>query len=115
VTDTNQQISELLARIPDSQKQAAGQLLAQYGPRLFELAQADAWAYLRRLLAGDLDAVSELDAKLSNEAWLAGVKANTARWESVARYNQVRADLKNEILLRIAPVVLSILAGLVGL
>ena len=105
----------LLAKVPEAQRQAAGALLAQYGPRFFELAQEDAWQYLRRLMAGDLDVVAELDGKLSNDEFLAKVKANTARWQAVAQYNKVREDLKNEILLRLAPVVLGLLAGLVGL
>ena len=113
--DLNIQVQNLLAAVPENQRQAAGELLAQYGPRFFELAQEDAWQYLRRLMAGDLDVVAELDSKLSNDEFIAKVKANTARWESVAQYNKVREDLKNEILLRLAPVVLGLLAGLVGL
>jgi hypothetical protein len=113
--DLDIQIQNLLAHVPEGQRQAAGALLAQYGPRFFELAQEDAWQYLRRLMAGDLDVVAELDGKLSNDEFLAKVKANTARWEAVAQYNKVREDLKNEILLRLAPVVLGLLAGLVGL
>jgi hypothetical protein len=115
MTDLNQQIQELLTKVPTEQQQAAAALLAQYGPRFFELAHEDAWQYLRRLMAGDLDAVAELDSKLSNDEFIAKVKANTARWESVAQYNKVREDLKNELLLRLAPIVLSVLAGLVGL
>lgn len=115
MADLNQRVQDLLARIPDSQKQAATALISQYGPRLFDLAQEDAWAYLRRLLAGDLDAVAELDGRLSDEQFIAKVKTNTARWEAVANYNKVRQDLRNEILLKIAPVVLSLLAALVGL
>ena len=79
------------------------------------MAQEDAWDYLRRLMAGDVSAVSELDAKLSDDDFIAKVKTNTARWESVANYNMVRENLKNEILLRMAPIVASILAALVGL
>ena len=75
----------------------------------------DAWAYLRRLLAGDIEAVAELDASLSDEAFLAKVKANTARWESVAKYNVVRERMRNEFLLRLAPIVLSVLMAMVGL
>ena len=115
MANLNQQIQDLLARLPESQRQAAGALLVQYGPRLFELAQEDAWGYLRRLMAGDLEVVAELDGKLSSDEFVAKVKANTARWESVANYNKVREDLKNEVLLRLAPIVLSVLAGLVGL
>lgn len=115
MNDINQRIQDLLARIPDEQKQAAASLLAQYGPRLFELAQEDAWAYLRRLLAGDIEAAAELDSKLSDDQFIAKVKTNTARWENVANYNKVRDDLKKEILLRLVPVIGSILAGLVGL
>ncbi|MCG3181839.1 MAG: hypothetical protein BIFFINMI_04274 [Phycisphaerae bacterium] len=115
MSDLNQRVADLLARIPDTQKQAATALISQYGPRLFDLAQEDAWAYLRRLLAGDLDAVAELDGRLSDDQFIAKVKTNTARWEAVANYNKVRQDLKNEILLKIAPVVLSLLAALVGL
>ena len=108
-------VDELLVKVPSDQRQAASALLAQYGPRFLELAQEDAWGYLRRLMAGDLEVVAELDGKLSNDEWLAKVKANTARWESVAQYNKVREDIKNEILLRLAPIVLGLLAGLVGL
>ena len=67
MTDLNQQIADLLANVPDTQRQAAAALLAQYGPRLFEMAQADAWQYLRRLMAGDIEVVAELDSKLSND------------------------------------------------
>lgn len=115
MSSLNDRVTDLLARIPDSQKQAATQLLSQYGPRLFDLAQEDAWAYLRRLLAGDIEAVAELDGQLSDDQFVAKVKANTARWEAVANYNKVRDDLRTEILLRLAPVVVSVLAALVGL
>ena len=101
--------------MPADKKQAASDLLAQWGPKFFEMSVQDAWQYLRRLLAGDIDAVAELDSSLSDDAFIAKVKANTARWENVANYNKVRDDLKNEILLRLAPVVLGLLAGLVGL
>ena len=115
MTNLNLRVQELLASLPENQRQAAASLLAQYGPRFFEIAQEDAWQYLRRLMAGDLEVVSELDSKLSNDEFIAKVKTNTARWEGVANYNKVRDDLKNEILLRLAPVVLGLLAGLVGL
>jgi hypothetical protein len=69
-----------------------------------------------RSMAGDaIDAAAELDASLSDEALLAKVKANTARWENVANYNVVREQMRNEFLLRPAPIVLSILMTLVGL
>ena len=109
------QINELLARVPASQRQAAASLLAQYGPRFFAMAHDDAWQFLRRLMAGDLEAVSELDLLLSDEQFIAKVRTNTARWESVANYNKVRDSLRNELLLRLAPVVLSLLASLVFL
>lgn len=115
INDLQQQMQDLLAKMPEAQREAAAYLLAQYGPRFFEMAKADAWAYLRRLLAGDVDVVAELDSKLSNDDFLARVKANTARWESVAQYNKVRDDLKNDILLRLVPIVGSLLAALVGL
>lgn len=110
-----QMATALLASIPDTQKQAAASLLTQYGPRLFQMALADAWVYLRRLLAGDLEVVAELDLKLSDDAFIAKVKTNTARWENVAAYNKLREDMKNEMLLKLAPVVVSILFALVGL
>ena len=108
-------VRELLIKVPESQRAAATELLAEYGPRFFELAQEDAWQYLRRLMAGDLDVVAELDGKLSNDEFVAKAKANTARWENVANYNKVREDLKNELVLRLAPIFLGLLAGLVGL
>mgnify|MGYP000864358312 CR=1 FL=1 len=79
------------------------------------MAQDDAWSYLRRLMAGDLDVVSELEAKLSDSDFIAKVKTNTARWDSVAAYNVTREKGKNEILLRTAPIVASVLLALVGL
>ena len=115
MTSVNEQGQSLLSRVPAAQKQAAAALLAQYGPRFFEMAQEEAWQYLRRLMAGDVDVVAELDGKLSNDEFIARVKANTARWESVANYNIVREKLKNEMLLRLAPVVLGLLMALVGL
>jgi len=115
MSDLNQRIQDLLGRIPENQRQAATAILAQYGPGFFELAQEDAWQYLRRLMAGDLDVVAELDGKLSNDEFVAKVKTNTARWENVANYNKVRENLRNELLLRLAPIVLGLLAGLVGL
>jgi len=115
MSDLNQKVQDLLSRIPADQRQAASALLVQYGPRLFEMAQEDAWQYLRRLMAGDIEAVAELDSKLSSDEFVAKVKANTARWENVAQYNKVREDLRNEMLLRLAPIVLGLLAALVGL
>ncbi len=41
-------VRELLAEVPEDQRQAAGSLLAEYGPRFFELAREDACQYLRR-------------------------------------------------------------------
>ena len=108
-------VGDLLAKVPEDQRAAASALLAEYGPRFFDLAQEDAWQYLRRLMAGDLAVVAELDSKLSDDEFIAKVKANTARWANVARYNKVREDLKNELLLRLAPIVLSVLAAMVGL
>ena len=108
-------INSLLGNVPDAQRQVAADLLAQYGPKFFDMAREDAWGYLRRILAGDFDAVSELDTTLSNDAFIARVKANTARWENVAQYNIVRNNLKNEFLLRLAPIVAAILGALVGL
>lgn len=113
--DLTSQIAALLSRVPETQRQAAGALLAQYGPRFFDMAQEDAWAYLRRLMAGDLAAAAELDAKLSDAQWLSQVAANTAAWANVAQYNKVREDLKNALLLRLAPIVGAVLAALVGL
>ncbi len=115
MADLQTQITDLLTKVPANQKAAAADLLAQYGPKFFQLASQDAWDYLRRLMAGDIDVVSELDSQLSDGQFIAKVKANTARWENVANYNVVRNNLRNEVLLRLAPIVLSLLAALVGL
>ena len=115
MADFQEKVSELLLKIPQSQRQAAASLLAQYGPRFFDMVQDDIWQYLRRLMAGDIEAVAELDLLLSDEEFIARVKVNTARWANVAQYNVVRANLRNELLLRLAPIVLSLLAGLVCL
>ncbi|MCL2640587.1 MAG: hypothetical protein FWD53_07075 [Phycisphaerales bacterium] len=44
MSDLQTQISELLAKVPASQRQAAASLLAEYGPRFFAMAQTDAWS-----------------------------------------------------------------------
>ena len=108
-------INGLLVKVPDAQRAAAADLLAQYGPKFFDLARDDAWGYLRRILAGDFDAVAELDTTLSDDAFIARVKANTARWENVAQYNIVRAQLRNDFLLKLAPIAAALLGALVGL
>jgi len=105
----------LLEKIPENQRQAAAAIVADYGPALLEIGAQDAWQLIRRLQAGDIEVVAELDGRLSTEAWMAKVKANTAAWETVARFNVARQQLRNEFLLRLAPVMLSILAAMVGL
>jgi hypothetical protein len=115
IIDLPAKASAILALVPQPQRQAASDLLAQWGPKFLEMSVRDAWAYLRRLLAGDIEAVAELDASLSDDAFLAKVKANTARWETVAKYNLVREQMRSEFLLRLAPIVLSVLMALVGL
>jgi len=113
LSDLQSKANYLLARVPDSQKQAAGALLAQYGPRFFEMTQDDAMQCLRRLMAGDLSAAVELDSKLSDAQWLARVAANTAAWEGVAEFNKARSDLRQQIAVRIAAAVASLLLALV--
>jgi hypothetical protein len=115
IIDIPAKAAAILALVPAGQRQAASDLLAQWGPKFFQLSVADAWQYLRRLLAGDIDAAAELDASLSDDAFLVKVKENTARWQNVAEYNVVRQQMRNEFLLRLAPIVASLLLGLVGL
>jgi len=115
MADLQTQISSLLEKVPQSQRQAAASLLTQYGQRFFDLAQQDAWAYLRRLMMGDLMVVAELDSLLSDDEFIAKMKVNTARWENIAAANKVRDSLKTEFLIRLAPVVLGLLFALVGL
>ena len=112
-TDLDTKLADLLAKIPTDKQAAAGSLIAYYGPQLLNMAVADAAAYLKRLLAGDLNVVTELDASLSTDEWLSKVKANTARWENVAQYNIVRNNMTNEFLLKAAPILASILLALV--
>lgn len=114
-TEPNKIINDILAKVPPDQLEVAKSLLAEYGPRLVQMTREDALAYYRRIMAGDIQAVADLDAKLSDAEWIAKVKANTAAWETVANYNKVRDDLRKEALLRIAPIVLTILAGFLGL
>ena len=105
----------VLAMLPESQRAAATVIIADYGPKILAMAQEEAWSYIRRIMAGDLDAVTELDTKLSDAEFIAKVKANTERWSAVANYNVVRADLRNQIILKVAPIVLSMLLAAVGL
>jgi len=95
MADLQTQINELLEKVPTSQRQAAASLLAEYGPRFFAMAHNDVWQYLRRLMNGDVEIVAELDSLLSNDEFVAKVKANTARWEAVANYNVVRNNLRS--------------------
>lgn len=110
-----QKAQDLLKLIPEAQRPAASLLLIQYGPRLFEMALEDVWTYLRRLMAGDLNVVTELDAKLSDDAFIVKVKANAIAWEAVVAYNVTRDALRTEIILRTASVVASVLLAVVGL
>ena len=108
-TSEREAIDALLSRIPESQRPAAVVLVAQYGPRLLAMAVEDAWSYIRRLMAGDLEAAAELDDLLSDDEFVAKVKTNTARWADVEGYNIARAKIRNEVALRLAPILLSIL------
>jgi conjugal transfer/entry exclusion protein len=106
--------SQATMNLTPTSSQAAATLLAQYGPQLFQMATEDIQQYLRHLLAGDLDAVSELDAKLSNDAFLAKVKANTARWANVEAYNIARAQASRDFAIKVLPVMAAILAAVLG-
>ena len=110
-----EKVEALLALIPEALRAAATDLIAAYGPRLWDMAKEDAWQYIRRLMAGDLEAAIELDSKLTTDEFIAKVKTNTARWANVAEYNRVRAEMSKEFTLRVAPLALTILLALVGL
>lgn len=111
----HEKLEALLARIPDDQVQAAQGFLSLYGPRLLELTEEDLWTMIRRLMAGDYTVVADLVSSLDNDAFIASVKANTARWANVEQYNAVRDSLRNEMILRMVPIVGSVLAAMVGL
>ena len=111
----NEKLSSVLSKIPEAQRPAASALLTQYGPRLLSMAHEDIWQYIRRLLAGDLLAAAELDDLLTDDEFLAAVKANTAQWEAVAEYNIARAKMRFDFAVKVAPVLLTILLALVGL
>ena len=110
-----EKMTALLAKVPADQKAAAADVLAQYGPRFFELSKEDAYGYLRRIMHGDIQAVVDLDMALSNDEFIARVKANTARWSGVSAHEVEHAELTKKIAIGIAPVVISILAAFVGL
>lgn len=108
-------ISAIMAVIPEAQRPAAGALLAEFGPQLLAMATTEAMGYLRRLVAGDVMAAADLLASLSGDELLVRVKANTARWESVAGYNAAQADLRTSIAVKAAPVLATILFAIIGL
>lgn len=108
-------IQELIATVPQDKREQATAILAQYGPVFLEMARAEAMQYIARLMAGDFDAVGDILAKMSDEAFIARVKANSARWSNVAAYNETRSKLTSEMILRMVPVIGAILAGVVGL
>jgi len=107
--------TDLLAKVPDNQQVVVQALLIQYGPALFQMALEEAWAYIRRLLAGDLDVVTELDARLSDDDFITKVQANTARWQKVAEHEVAVKKMRDEMALKLAPIILTILAAMVGL
>ena len=110
-----QKISDLLAKIPAEQKAAAADVLAQYGLPFFQMARDDALGYLRRIMAGDIQAVADLDSAMSTDEFIARVKTNTARWDNVAGQEILRDQTQKKILVGMAPVVVSILAAFLGL
>ena len=80
VIDLAAKTAAILALVPEGKRQAAADLLAQWGPKFLQMSVQDAWQYLRRLLAGDMDAAAELDASMSDDAFLAKVKDTLEQW-----------------------------------
>jgi len=115
IIDLTTWTAEILALIPDAQRPAATALLVSYAPQFYAMAKEDVWAAIRRLLAGDLTAVLDLHLRETDAEFLARVQVNTARWENVAAYNVLREETRNQLLLRLAPIIGAILAALVGL
>jgi hypothetical protein len=106
---------DLLAKIPPEDVSAAKAVLSQYSTTLLQMTQESAWGYIMRLMEGDLTAVSDVLAQMSDEAFILRVKQNTARWQNVARYEEFVKTVENKVLVAVAPVLLSILLALVGL
>lgn len=108
-------VNAILATIPASQQAAASALLAEYGPQLLSMAASQAMGYLKRLVAGDIMAAVDLLASLSDGELIVRVKQNTARWEAVAGFNVAQEEMKNNIAIKAAPVLASILFAIIGL
>ena len=114
-SDSNGKIDEILAKLPASQRPAAANLIALYGPKLLDIAKEDATQYIRRLLAGDIEAATDLYDTLTHDEFLAQVTLNTQRWAEVAEYNIARAKMRLDFGMKAALVLLAILMALVGL
>lgn len=106
---------ELLAKIPPEEVAAAKAVLTEYAPILLQMTQEAAWGYIKRLMEGDLGAVSEVLSQMTDDAFVLRVKQNTARWQNVARYEEFVKTAENKVLVAVAPVLLSVLLALVGL
>ena len=106
---------DILAAIPEDQVEAARAVFAEYAPALIALSADAAWAYVKRLLAGDLTAVRELLTGLSDDEFVARVKQNTARWQNIAAQQAFIATVEGKVIQSVTPILLSILLALVGL
>lgn len=108
-------IDELLSMIPDNQKETVKTVISTFTPDLLSMAKDVAWGYVQRLQKGDLTAVQELLAQKSDDAFIQEVKANTAAWDAIATASATLKKMQNQIMVAVAPVLLTILLTVVGL
>ena len=111
-------LDDLKAKLgPDLSKQYA-LLLAEYGPTLLAMTQAEVLAFLERLFVGDyLAAYAELLVKKSaSDPWLLDEAAKlTAKWKAAADRNAAEWNLARDIAFKVMQGVALILLALVGL
>ncbi len=115
LTQTYQEmVDALLAKLPKEHREAAAALIAIYGPKLLEIAAADAYAYIQRLLANDVTVAQEILEQCSDAELLAQVAANTALWADQETFNAYRKEMMKSFVLTAAPLLLKILLAMVG-
>ena len=107
-------IRKLLEHLPEDIRTQAAAILADYGPKLFELGTAQVWKYVQRAHAGDLSVMLDLQKTLSSDAFLAIMRENEARWQAVAHGAVAIQKTQDEIAARLLPILVTILLALLG-
>jgi hypothetical protein len=79
--DLPKTLDELKAMLPAAMKDQFGPLIDQYGPKILAMTQAELWAWINLLLAGDKNAAYKaLLAKGTNDDLLGAWGSHNDEW-----------------------------------